>query len=52
VINQYNKDSKELVLKACNTPGYLQEVSGIAEDLQTTENDAQEIICFDEDDFA
>jgi hypothetical protein len=43
------KDRKNLVLRACNSPNYLQEASGISKDLEVAEGSNQDIICFDDE---
>lgn len=49
IVGEYMKDRYDLVLKACNSPNYLQEASGISKDLEIGEGNDQEIICFDDD---
>lgn len=49
IVEEYLKDRHKMVLTACNSPNYLQEVSGIAKDLEIGEENAQDIICFDDD---
>lgn len=49
IVSEYLKDKQNLVLKACNSPNYLQEASGISKDLEISEGAHHDIICFDDE---
>lgn len=52
IINDYRADKHKLVLKAASDPAYLQEASGIKEDLNMNDGDPNnEIITFDDNFF-
>lgn len=52
IINDYRADKHKLVLKAASDPAYLQEASGIKEDLNMDDDDPNnEIITFDDNFF-
>jgi ubiquitin-like modifier-activating enzyme ATG7 len=48
IVNEYKRDKRALILKAVNDPNYLQEVSGIKEDLQIGGEGMGEIVCIDD----
>ena len=48
-MQEYKSNRDDLVLKSLSDPQYLQAASGIKADLDATDMDGDEIICFEDD---